>query len=161
MIVRRLVIAVLAVLSLSAAARSVGAGDHHAGYYYPEVGSRETYNARARVQPEADRALRLGFIVAQTAAQATRPYPPRFAIFAKGEEAEKLIIVGLDGESFRTLYRARAVRAQLTARARGTEFFRKLAVEDIFTFFDLVRMLGFEQITISDGESYAHRIVLE
>ena len=61
----------------------------------------------------------------------------------------------------RTLYRARGVLAQLTARARGTELFRKLAVEDFFTFFDLAWMLGFQRITVSDGLAYAHQIKLE
>ena len=105
--------------------------------------------------------MRIGFVVAQTAVQAATPYPPRFAMFAKGAEAEKLIIVGLDGQSFRTLYRARAVLAQLTARARASELFQNFAVQDLFTFFDLVRMLGFEQITVTDGERYAHRIQLQ
>ena len=148
-------------VGLAAMASAGAAADRHAGYYYPKISSSEVYKARAQVLPEADRKLRLGFIIAQTAEQAARPNPPRFAIFAKGEEAEKMIIIGLDGESFHTLYRARAVLAQLTARARATAFFRNLEVEDIFTFFDLARLLGFKTITVSDGETYAHRITLE
>ena len=155
----------LAILLIMAAATSGGAdagtADRHAGYYYPEITSSEIYRARAQILPDASREMRIGFIVLQTAEQAKRPYPPRFAIFAKGEKAQKLIIVGLDGESFRTLFRARGVLAQLTARARGTELFRNLAVEDVFTFFDLARMLGFEQITITDGELFAHRITMK
>jgi hypothetical protein len=158
---RHLAIAATAAVALLFGGADGRAKDRHSDYYYPEISSSETYKARAQVLKNANRELRLGFIVAQTAAQAKRPYPSRFAIFAKGDEAQKLIIVGLDGESFRTLYRARAVLAQMTARARGTDFFRNLAVEDFFTFFDLVRMLGFEQITVTDGESYAHRITLE
>ena len=161
MTIRNLAMAALAALALMSDGLAARAKDRHGGYYYPEVTSSETYRARAQVMRKADRELRLGFIVAQTAVQASRPYPPRFAIFAKGDAADKLIIVGLDGESFRTLYRARAVLAQLTARARGTDFFRNLAVDDVFTFFDLARLLGFEQITVSDGDSWAHRIVLE
>ena len=73
---------------------------------------------------------------------------------------KKLIIVGLDQHSFATLFRARGVLAQLTAEARATALFRNLAVEDLFTFFDLARMLGFARITISDGRNYAHRVDL-
>lgn len=137
------------------------ADDRHAGYYYPEVTSSEVYKARAKVLEEADRKARIGFIVGLTETQGALPYPPHYAVFAKGEEAEKMIIVGLDGESFRTLYRARAMLARLTAQARSTTLFRKLAVEDYFTFFDLIRMLGFEQLTVSDGETYAHQVTLE
>ena len=135
--------------------------DRHEGYYYPEVTSSEVYKARSKVMDDANRELRIGFIVAQTLGQRDRPYPPRFAIFAKGAEAEKMIIVGLDGESLATLYRARAVLAQLTAVARSSDLFRQHAVEDLFTFLDLANMVGFEQITISDGKTWAHQFVIE
>ena len=137
------------------------AADRHVGYYYPDITSQETYVARAQVLPQADREMRIGFVVAQTLGQREHSYPPRYALFAKGDEAEKMIIVGLDNASFATLYRARGVLAQLTAVARSTEFFRNLAVEDYFTFFDLARMLGFEQITISDGREFSHQIELQ
>ena len=137
------------------------AEDKHEGYYYPQVTSSETYVARAKVLPQADRNMRIGFVVAQTLGQKDLGYAPRLAIFAKGAQAEKLIVVGLDDTSLATLYRARAVLAQLTAIARSTELFRNLAVEDYFTFFDLARMLGFELITITDGRSYAHQIHIE
>ncbi len=136
------------------------AQDRHAGYYFPPIGSEEVYRARAPVLDNASREMRIGFIVAQTNDQQRRNYAPRFAIFAKGDGAEKLIIVGLDADSFATLYRARAVLAQMTASARGSTLFRNLAVEDLFTFFDLAKLLGFTQITVSDGKNYAHRIDL-
>jgi hypothetical protein len=148
-------------VALSAPIAGASAEDRHAGYYYPDVTSTETYVARAKVLPQANRNMRIGFVVAQTLGQKDLGYPPRIALFAKGAEAEKLILIGLDESSMATLYRARAVLAQLTASARSTELFRNLAVEDYFTFFDLARMLGFELITISDGRSYAHQIVLE
>ncbi len=139
----------------------VSAADRHQNYYYPTITSTETYKARAKTMDDASRQMRIGFIVAQTLGQRDRPYPPRFAIFAKGSEAEKLIIVGLDGHSMATLYRARAVLAQLTAVARSTDFFRHLAVEDVFTFLDLAKMMGFRRITVTDGQTYAHQINVE
>ncbi len=137
------------------------AEDRHAGYYYPDIMSEETYRARAQTMPDADREVRLGFVSAHTAEQMGRDYPPRYALFAKGAAAEKLIIIGLHDDSFATLFRARGVLAQLTAQARTTTLFRNLAVEDFFTFFDLAKMLGFAQITVTDGDGYAHRINLE
>ena len=158
-------IAVVLFLALATAPTIVRAADatqdRHSGYYYPSISSTEVYRARAPVMNTAHREMRIGIIVAQTNGQIQRNYPPRYAIFAKGAEAEKLIIVGLDGNSFATLHRARAVMAQLTAAARGSALFRNMAVEDLFTFFDLAKMLGFSQITISDGKSYAHKVTLE
>lgn len=152
--------AVLAAVVMAVAAPAL-AKERHSEYYYPKISTTEDYVARAKVLVEANRNMRIGFIVAQTLGQRDAGYPPRFAIFAKGDEAEKLIIIGMGGGSFTTLYRARAVLAQLTAISRNTELFRELAVEDFFTFFDLARMLGFKQITVSDGKSYAHRVNLK
>lgn len=134
--------------------------DDHAGYYYPQLSSREVYVSRATTLEKASRDMRLGFITGMTAQQLSRPYPPPYAVFAKGDDAEKMIIVALGDHGFRGLFQARAVLAQLTAVARGTELFREFQVEDLFTYFDLARLLGFRQITISDGATFAHQIEL-
>ncbi len=135
--------------------------DRHEGYYYPPVTSREVYTARAPVLTDSDRERRLGFIVGLTRQQMDRAYAPTYAIFAKGEQAEKLIIVALNRDSLVTLFQARALLAQLTSMARATPIFVDNQVEDTFTFLDLLRMLGFEQVTISDGQTYAHQIRIE
>ena len=38
---------------------------------------------------------------------------------------------------------------------------RAYEVEDLFNFLDLLKLLGFERVTMTDGESYAHRIEIE
>ena len=135
--------------------------DRHAGYYYPPPQTTEIYKARARVLPESNRERRLAFVTALTQRIARRPFPPRFAIFAKGEVAEKLIITATQADTYNTIYRARALFASLTAMARLTPLFRDFRVEYTFTFFDLAMLLGFEQITISDGDRFAHQVRLE
>ena len=137
---------------------AVSAQDRHAGYYYPEPGSEETYKARARTLPESDRDRRLGFVVGFMGELARDPAPQRFALFAKGGEAEKLIIVALDDQAFATLFRARAVLAILTSRVRASPLFAELGVQNLFTFYDLAKLIGFEQITISDGRDWSHRV---
>lgn len=137
------------------------AQDHHDGYYYPTPGSKETYKARARVLPGSDRGRRLGFIVGFTKELAEDPSPMRFTLFAKGTDAEKLIIVALDDDIFASLFRARAVLATLTAQVRASPLFAELGVQNLFTFYDLAKLLGFKQITISDGREWSHRVDLE
>ena len=136
-------------------------GDRHAGYYYPEPQSEEVYEARAVALPESDRSRRLAFVTLLTQQQLTAPYPPSLAMYAKGTEAEKLIIVGLRDGPMDTLYRARGVLAMLTASARTSELFRQYHVQDIFTFLDLLKLLGFERLTVSDGKEWAHVIYIE
>ncbi len=138
------------------------AADRHAGYYYPKPGSRETYSARASQLPEASRRSRIAFVThVMNEMIRTNPYPPQYAMFSKGAEAEKMIIVGLYGDSFNTRYRMRALLAMLTAVARATPLFKEERVEDYFTFLDLCKMLGFKQLTVSDGRKFAHQIRIE
>ncbi len=134
--------------------------DRLEGYYYPKVSSRETYVARARVMEGSDRARRLGFVSAITAQLADQAYAPSYAIFAKGGEAERMIIVAYGDGQLNTIYRARALFAAMSGVARLSPLFQELQVEELFTFFDLCRMLGFTSITVSDGEKFAHQIQL-
>jgi len=135
--------------------------DRHAGYYYPPPQTVEVYTARARVLPGSTRERRLAFVIGLTGEMARQPYPPQYVVFAKGSEAEKLIIVGLAGGTLGTIYRARAVLANLTSVARATPLFAELGVQNSFTFFDLAKLLGFRRITVSDGRAFAHQISIE
>ena len=51
--------------------------------------------------------------------------------------------------------------ALLTAQARTTEMFRQVDPEHRLTFLDLLKMLGFEQVTVSDGKSYTLQITIK
>ena len=153
---------VAAFLVLMAAGISAAvAKDKREGYYYPPVISEEVFVRSIASPPPADRAIRTNFINEITKAQLASPANPRFVIFAKGGAAEHMIIIAQDDEVFRTLYRARAQLAQLTANARGTEFFRATNLQFVATWFDLAKMLGFEDIVISDGDTWSHRVVLQ
>lgn len=135
--------------------------DRHAGYYYPDPTTIETYTARAETLIDSDRARRIGFTIEITQQMLKNPYPPQFAMFAKGTEAEKMIIVSLEEGRLDTLFRARALLAMLTAVARATPLFQDFGVADYFTFFDLLKILGFSQLTVSDGDTFAHQVLIE
>jgi len=163
----RLVAMVLVVVGLSLTAISQGWAeetrkgkyDRHEGYYYPPLHSApEIYKARATTLPEANRKRRLAFVTALTNQMMQNPYPPPFALFAKGDDAEKLIIVSLYDNAYNTIYRGRGLLAMLTAAARMTPVFRKHRVEDVFTFFDLLMLQGFGRVTVSDGKEFSHQI---
>jgi hypothetical protein len=134
--------------------------DRHAGYYYPKPATSEIVESPAATANDADRAARLAFINGMTKTSLSYPYPPTFAIYAKGDQAEKMIITSLQANYADTLYRMRGVLAMLTAVARQTDFFKDHGVENTFTFFDLAKMMGFTTITVTDGKSYAHQVVI-
>jgi hypothetical protein len=137
------------------------ADDRHAEYYYPTPQTSETYTARVVTLADSDRVRRLGFVTGLTQQLLTMPYPPEYAVYAKGAEAEKMIIVSLQDDRYDTLYRMRALLAMLTAQSRLSQFFQENTLAEHATFFDLLKMLGFEQLTVSDGDDFAHQITIE
>ena len=143
------------------ASSTASAGDRHVGYYYPEPATSEIYEARAATLPDASRKRRILFVTELTNQMMNNPYPPPFAVFAKGAEAEKMIITSLYADGYNTLYRMRGLLALLSARARSTPIFTKYQVEDLFTFLDLLKLLGFKQVTVTDGDVFAHQIRVE
>jgi len=110
---------------------------------------------------EASRNSRIGFVTAIATETRKRPYPPPATIFAKGDQAQKLIIVALQDGFIDTIYRARALFADMTAQARLLPIFQEMGVQDYFTFFDLAKLLGFEEITISNGRDFTHQVLLK
>lgn len=154
------ILIVLVAVAVAAGDAVAQPADRHEEYYYPKVSSRETYVSRARVMDDSDRPRRLGFVSGLTQQLADMPYAPTYAIFAKGGEADRLIIVAYGEGQLNTIYRARALFASLTSLSRLTTLFRELEVEEIFTFFDLCKLLGFRTITISDGSQFAHQVTL-
>lgn len=135
--------------------------DRYVGYYYPRTTSQETYEARAEVAESASREARLAFLAAMARGQLQQPYAPTYSVFAKGDDADRMIIVGLGEHTFQNIYQARAQLALMTNVARTTDLFQQMAVDDLFTYFDLAKLLGFKSIVISDGNSFTHRVTLK
>lgn len=143
------------------AASQAHATDRHEGYYYPQVTSTEVFKRTLILAPEANRDIRVRFINQIVRAQLAAPETPRFSIFAKGSDADKMIIIALDDEIFRTLFRARGVMAQLTANMRNSDFFSDTPARGRATWYDLIKILGFQQLVISDGTTWSHRVLFQ
>ncbi|MEO0328622.1 MAG: hypothetical protein AAF217_08500 [Pseudomonadota bacterium] len=158
--VKNIVSCLLLVFSLLIATFA-SASDRHSGYYYPEPQTRETYQAPFAPLDGVSRLSRVGFVTQLDQQQKKRPYPPTYHMFAKGAEAEKLIIVATGSQRYNTLFRLRGLLASMTADARTSPLFKKLGSVEQLNFFDLLRMAGFRQLTISNGSDIAHRVVLD
>ena len=68
------------------------ADSHHIDYYYPAHADPEVFVARADVLQGMDRGVRVGFITGITQNQLEKPVAPLVVMFAKGWEADKLIV---------------------------------------------------------------------
>ena len=136
------------------------AGDSHADYYYPQPQTREVYASPLPVRPDANKRTRIGFTVGLNNLQQKRAYAPTYHLFAKGAHAQKLIIVATRADTYNTLFRLRALLASLTSEARRSPIFRDTLNPENVNFLDLLRLTGFEQVTVTDGDKLAHRIVI-
>ena len=150
-----------AVLFTLLLAGSVAAQGRYEGYYYPEISSEETFDRVVRASQGAGKAVRIDFVNVLTTAQLEAPESPRFVFFAKGEGSTTLMLIALDDDIFATLYRARALLAQLTVSVRRGGFFRQEDLQYVVTFYDLLQLLQFDELVISDGKSWAHRVNFE
>jgi hypothetical protein len=155
-------LALAASLGLAAAAVPAAAQDkdRHAGYYYPAATVNEAYDAEATTLTGTTRVRRIGFVTILVNKALSAAYPPPYTMFVKGAEGEKLIIVGM-GDYIANIYQARGLLAQLTTQARTTEVFKEVDPENRLTFLDLLKMLGFEQVTVSDGKSFTLQIAIK
>ena len=137
------------------------ANDRHAGYYYPKPVTTEAYRSRTRTLPDASRQARVAFVTSITNSMVKNSsYPPQFAMYSKGSRQQKLIIVGLRDDAYNTIFRARALLAQLTAVARTTRLVREQMKPSHLTFLDFLNLMGFEQLTVSDGKEFSHQITI-
>lgn len=133
----------------------------HEGYYYPKPQTLEHFVSSTITLPESDKIRRQAFVIGMTKQLLDGKYAPGFAIFAKGDQSEKLIIVGMIDGQLNTVYRARALLAELTAVARSTPFFQQNTQPEQATFFDFMKLLGFRQVTITDGRDFAHQVIVD
>lgn len=138
----------------------VRADDRHAGYYYPTPQTSEVYQSQLAPIPTMDRRSRVVFTIGLSEQQLARAFAPRYHLFAKGEHAQKMIIVATSSGHYNTLYRLRGLLAALTSQARTSPLFSQTNQLENLNFLDLATLAGFTQITLTDGEQIAHRISL-
>jgi len=135
-------------------------GDRYVGYYYPAPQRVEIYCARVSPFPDVDKKRRVGFIIGIKTGMTQQSYESPYAVFSKGGFADKLLIISKQDGHLNTVYRARALLADLTTSARSTPVFTKSGAAEELTFLDLLTMLGFRSVTLSDGNNFAHQVRL-
>jgi hypothetical protein len=135
--------------------------DKYIGYYYPKPNSTETYESAMQTIAGTDRAQRVQFVTVVSQGTIQSAYRVPYAVFVKGEKADKLIVVGLAPNEFGTIYRMRALLANMTTMSRMSPFFQERTVAEDATFFDLLKLLGFTSVTITDGDKLTHQVTIK
>ena len=107
------------------------------------------------------RAQRIQFVTVVSQGTIQAAYRVPYAVFAKGEKGDKMIIVGLQSGELNTIYRMRALLANMTTMSRMSPFFQERTVAEDATFFDLLKLLGFTTVTITDGDKLTHQVTIK
>jgi hypothetical protein len=105
-----------------------------------------------------DKRRRVGFVIGIKEGMANKPYESAYSVFVKGGNSTKLIIIAKTDGYLGTIYRVRALLADLTNSARTTPIFEESGAPENLTFLDLLTLLGFESVTVSDGDIFTHQI---
>jgi hypothetical protein len=135
--------------------------DRYIGYYYPKPTSTEVFESQMQTIATMDRPQRIQFVTVVSQGTIQAAYRVPYAVFAKGDKADKLIIVGMQAGELNTVYRMRALLANLTTMSRLSPFFQEKTVAEDATFFDLLKLLGFQSLTITDGEKTTHQVTIK
>jgi len=155
------VLSAILALSLGPAVNQASAFDAHAGYYYPDPQTREVYISELPTASDANKRSRAAFVIGLAAQHEKRNRIVGYHLFAKGGDLEKLIIVATGDGQYDTLYRLRALLASLTSMARSTELFARSNQPQELNFLDFCKMIGFTQVTVSNGRDVAHQISVQ
>ena len=143
----------------AAAKQAMPAGDDkYVGYYYPKPATIENYTSPMQMIPGAERLQRVQFVTVVSQGTIQSAYRVPYSVFVKGDKAEKLIIVGLQPGELNSIYRVRAILANMTTMSRLSPFFQERTVAEDANFYDLLKMLGFTQLTATDGEKFAYQV---
>ncbi len=143
------------------AAATAPGEDRYVGYYYPKPTSTELFESQMQPIAGIDRPQRIQFVTVVSQGTIQSAYRVPYAVFAKGEKGDKLIIVGMQAGELNSVYRMRALLANLTTMSRLSPFFQEKTVAEDATFFDLMKLLGFTQVTITDGEKTTHQVTIK
>jgi hypothetical protein len=144
-----------------AAAPKAAGEDRYIGYYYPKPTATETFESSMQTIAGAERAQRIQFVTVVSQGTIQSAYRVPYAVFAKGEKADRLIIVGMQQGELNTVYRMRALLANMTTMSRLSPFFQERTVAEDATFFDLLKLLGFRELTITDGEKTTLQVTIK
>lgn len=142
-------------------APAVSHEERYVGYYYPKPTSTEVFESGVKPIADVDRAQRIQFVTVVSQGTLQGAYRVPYAVFAKGEKADRLIIVGLQAGELNTIYRMRGLLANMTTMSRLSPFFQERTVAEDATFFDLLKLLGFRELTITDGDKLTHQVLFK
>ena len=139
----------------------VGGKELNGHQFYPTPKVIENYKSRRRVLTSTQNKTRIAFVNNILRAFIHRDAKERVFVFAKGKNAENMIIMDSVNGNLNTIFKVRAFIEVLPVLLRNSPIYRKFKNSEIPPFLDLAKMNGFKTITFTDGDKYSFRFILK
>ena len=129
--------------------------------FYPTPKVIENYKSRRRVLTSTQNKTRIAFVNNILRAFIHRDAKERVFVFAKGKNAENMIIMDSVNGNLNTIFKVRAFIEVLPVLLRNSPIYRKFKNSEIPPFLDLAKMNGFKTVIFTDGDKYSFRFILK
>jgi hypothetical protein len=139
----------------------VGGKELNGHQFYPTPKVIENYKSRRRVLTGTQNKTRIAFANNILRAFIHRDVKERVFVFAKGKNAENMIIMDSVNGNLNTIFKVRAFIEVLPVLLRNTPIYRKFKNSEIPPFLDLAKMNGFKTVIFTDGDKYSFRFILK
>lgn len=133
-----------------------------AGYLYPAPNGSEVVSSIVADTLETPPfEVRVQLVTRLTQLLGARPYPPLALPATEGDDQTTLVFLDSGGLDVSTPYEARAMVAQMSAAVRNNPLFEQYGVENYARIFDLLKIVGFERVVITNGDDFAYMFIIE
>lgn len=132
-----------------------------AGYHYPKPIGAETRKTIVSDLETPPFEVRVQVVSGLSNVIAARPYPPIFFPLTEGDEEKIMVMMSTGSNDVETVYQARAIVDQLSSLVRNNPLFAEYGVESYASFFDVLKLWGFEMLVITDGDEFAYAFIVE
>ncbi|MEM1390071.1 MAG: hypothetical protein AAGG45_03240 [Pseudomonadota bacterium] len=104
---------------------------------------------------------RVQFVSQLTQMLTSRPYAPLALAMTEGNDHQTIVFMDAGRLNVSTAYQARAMVAQMSSATRNSPVFAQYGVENYASVFDLFKLLGFDQVVITDGDDFAYAFLID
>ncbi len=129
--------------------------------YFPKPSVTRTVIAQSGLIQEASPLNRQNLADFMNVEISNRPYPPHMSVQVLGVKGEALLITAHQNDFINSTYRAEAAMARFSSLTRTMPVFVQSGIGPYVNFTDMLAMLGFKALILSDGVAFAYQVNIQ
>ena len=132
------------------------------GYGYPKPAGSEVVSTIVNDDvPKPAFEVRVQAVTNITQNLAQRPYPPLALQWTEGDEHDIFVMMDTGSLNVNTVYKARALVKAMSSAIRNNQLFQQYGVESYASIFDLLKLAGFEQLVVTNGDDFSYAFIID